>query len=120
MSAVTRETSNTLTTIWYKRSTGGIGYGDSAPTYETVTVNTTFMVGGKAQYSDSNGVLIQPKTRYWFSLDVEQPQNGDYIAIGDHSAVTNPTTVDGAEIIRLSMEQDCSLIDTVNDCYVET
>ncbi|AZU97934.1 hypothetical protein [Vibrio phage LP.1] len=60
--------------------------------------------GGKTSYS-SNGVEFYPKSTFWLrSGDIvsgthQEPQEGWLIARGDHSGVSDPSTV-GAEPIK--------------------
>lgn len=61
--------------------------------------------GGKTQYSDATGSEFYPKSTFWVRSNEitsgghAEPKEDWQIARGDHSAVTDPSTV-GAEIIR--------------------
>lgn len=91
-------------TIWpviSKDQYTGLTYG--AP----VTEKTTFEQGNTRQYNDSKGNKFIPRSIYWYELTSNGvPKLNDAIALGDHSAETNPINVNGVEFVRVSKLQD--------------
>lgn len=122
MSSMTRESQTSIATVWYKQEAAneysGIGQG---VTYNTSKITVCFMQGGSSQFSDSQGVLFTPEGQFWFeTLGDANPHLGDYIAIGDYVATTDPSEVDTAKEIRKAELQDCSSIGELDDFYVVT
>lgn len=120
MSSMTRESQNTVATIWYKR--GGVSSYDPV-TYEPKLVDVCFAEGGESKHQDLQGVMIVPKSRYWFEFgsDIEKPRKkGDYISRGSHLDKLNPTLVETAEPIRYVRHDDLSLLGEIDDLYLET
>ena len=118
MSIETRATANTVATIWYKRN-GTPGTFEPV-SYETGTINVSFAQGGETKYQDESGAMITPRSRYWFESIDENPRRQDYIALGDHSTELDPANVEGAEIIRFVRLDDCSVLNDIDDVYLET
>jgi len=118
MSAETRGFANTIVTIWHKRM-AGIGLGDGV-TYDAITVKACYEVGGSSQHSDVNGVMFTPKSVYWFESMTENPKLGDFIALGDQSVIADPSSAEGAEVVRIVALQDCSELGDTDDLKVVT
>jgi len=118
MSVETREFANTTITIWYKRM-AGIGLGDDV-TYDVATTMACYERGGSSQYSDVNGVMFTPQSMYWMESMPENPSLGDFIALGDQSAIPDPTDADDAEVVRIAALQDCSELGDIDDIKVVT
>ena len=118
MSQATRDSQNTQATIWYKRG-GGVSVYDPV-TYDTALIDVCFSQGGESRYQDQQGQMIIPKSRYWFEVLAENPCRGDFIARGDHTATSSPTAVEGAEEIRFTRLDDCSILNEPDDFYLET
>lgn len=120
MSSMTRESQNTTATIWYKRSSGVSMY--DPVTYEPKLIEVCFAIGGESKYKDQQGSMIVPKSRYWFeaSAGIELPKRGDYIARGDHLGELDPTALNDAEDIRFTRLDDLSLLNEIDDFYLET
>ena len=98
MSNPTKRAAKTAITIWYKRSGGLGGYG-SSETWDAITTLSDYRQGGSSQFT-SNGVTFTPQSQYWLEYDIEKPRLGDFIALGDQTAIANPGDADGAEEIR--------------------
>ena len=99
MSNPTKRSAKTLITIWYKRSSGLGGYGGST-TWDAITTLADYKQGGSSQFV-ANGVTFTPMSQYWLEYDIEKPRLGDFIALGDQTAVTNPSDADDAEELRM-------------------
>lgn len=50
------------------------------------------------RFIDSAGVEVVSRAKVWSKVDVE---TGGYLALGDHTSRADPTSVDGAFIIRM-------------------
>ena len=64
--------------------------------------------------------MITPKSRYWFEVLPENPRRGDYIARGDFTLTSQPSSTELAEEIRFTRLDDCSILNEVDDFYLET
>lgn len=98
MSNPTERAAKTTITIWYKRSGGLGGYG-SSETWESITALSDYKQGGSSGFV-TNGVTFTPQSQYWLEYDIEKPRLGDFVALGDQTAVDNPVAADGAEELR--------------------
>lgn len=98
MSNPTKRAAKTPITIWYKRDSGLGGYG-STETWDRVTLLSDYKQGGSSSFT-TNGVTFNPQSQYWFEYDIEKPRLGDFVALGDQTAILTPTAADGAEEIR--------------------
>ncbi|HBF46196.1 MAG TPA: hypothetical protein DDW91_06850 [Shewanella frigidimarina] len=99
MSNPTKRAAKTAITIWYKRSGGLGGYG-STETWDAITTLSDYKQGGSSQFA-SNGVTFNPQSQYWLEYDVEKPSLGDFVALGEQDAITNPSDANGAEELRM-------------------
>ena len=98
MSNPTKRSAKTPITIWYKRSSGLGGYG-SAETWEPITTLSDYKQGGSSQFT-ANGVTFTPQSQYWLEYDIEKPRLGDFVALGDQTAILTPSAATGAEEVR--------------------
>ena len=98
MSNPTKRAAKTPITIWYKRSSVLGGYG-STETWDRVTTLSDCKQGGSSQFT-ANGVTFTPQSQYWLEYDIEKPRLGDFIALGDQTLITTPSTAVGAEELR--------------------
>lgn len=98
MSNPTKRAAKTPITIWYKRDSGLGGY-DSGVTWELITTLSDYKQGGSSQFV-ANGVTFTPQSQYWLEYDIEKPRLGDFVALGDQTAILTPSAADGAEEIR--------------------
>lgn len=68
-----------------------------------VTILGSWEEGGEIATNDQ-GEEFTPASTYYFELargDSSMPEQGDYIAIGDHSAVTDPLSVQAERIKKV-------------------
>ena len=119
MSEPIRETANTTATIWpvltkdqYGQTTYGAPY----------LITCTFEQGSSRQYRDAQGTLYIPASIFWYEFDsiIGLPALNDKIALGDHSLIAEPITVDGVELIKNRIRQDNSVLDDADDVMILT
>ena len=117
MSLATRETSNRTATIWPVTSEDEFG----RPTYGTAyTITCTFQRGSTRQYNDANGTMYIPKSIYWYEYTGTEPSLNDFIAIGDHTSVADPNSIQASEVIKNVLLEDNSLLGDIDDLMVLT
>lgn len=119
MSQPIRETANETVTIWpalskdkYGRTTHGTPY----------TVTATFAQGSTRRYRDASGTDYIPASIYWYEFDqsIGLPGFNDAIALGDHTATSDPNDVNRAELIKNRVRQDNSVLGDLDDVMVLT
>ena len=100
MSNPTKRAAKTPITIWYKRDSGLGGYG-STETWEPITTLSDYLQGGSSSFT-TNGVTFNPQSQYWleYANGMEKPRLGDFIALGDQTAILTPSAATGAEEVR--------------------
>lgn len=99
MSSLANWTYVNLITIW---SASNDAYGQ--PTFGTpYTILGDWMVGGDAA-TDESGTEFAPQSTYYFEAvdgSVLIPKPHDYILRGDHTATSDPTTIDAERIKKV-------------------
>jgi hypothetical protein len=115
MSSLTDSFAAAQATVWTIASRDAYG----KPTFSApVIFQTTWKSGGRTA-KDDDGVEFVPRTTFWPTVASGVIKRGDYIAIGDQSAVPDPTTID-SEIIRTVQEFDNSAFGWTEDVVVLT
>jgi hypothetical protein len=119
MSEPIRATANTIATIWPILSKSQYGQTTYGPAYN---VTCTFEQGSSRQYRDAQGTLYIPASIYWYEFSSVNgvPGLNDKIALGDHLIITDPTTVEGVEVIKNRIRQDNSVLNDIDDIMVMT
>lgn len=118
MTKPTRRTSRSIATIWPLVSKGAYGQTSYGAPY---TVKCTYEKGSSKQYRDAQGQLYIPASIYWYELPTQGiPSLTDYIAVGDHTLLLDPNSVQGAEIIKNAIQQDSSILNDIPDLQVMT
>ena len=115
MTQATKETSNSICTIWRileKDEWGKVVY--ALPE----TVDCSFQNGSTQQYNDANGIKYIPKSIYWFEKPSFEINVGDLIIQGDYSVENDPVV--GAEAIKNVILQDGSLFGETDDYEILT
>lgn len=74
---------------------------------------------GLANKYAARGIEKAPKAIYHFEYFEGHPVEGDFVKLGDHTAIINPVSV-SADIIKLHNIHDCSFLGEPNDVEIST